>query len=290
MVPVRRLLHHPAQGLPELLGVARPAWTGAAAAWPRASRSAGRAGPAWPRRTAPASCRSSMWCRSGGSSTVLGKCRSSLFRSPCAPAAAQRDRHPQVAPAGRPPWPPAARWPARAAAARPSASTCLMTRVPSPSSSSRRAAQQPVRVAGVGRVQDVEPPGRVAPLVHRPDHGQLADPGLALQRQPLAGGVDRLDLPAAAQPQRTGADQAGQGHRGLAALSAAGRLAGSISFTCTTPPATPVVAAHRPAVHPGLDAAGQLAPTPGTDWRVASASAAWPSSTPWSPGSSTCRA
>ena len=97
----------------------------------------------------------------------------------------------------------------------------------------------PVLAAGLRGVQHTEAPGRVPSLVHRPEHGQLADPRLALKGEQLALGVSRIHLLAPAQPQRPGADQASQEHAGGARAPAVGRLPDSISFTCTTPPKRP---------------------------------------------------
>ena len=97
--------------------------------------------PCWPSlatKKGTSTCRSSMWWRSGGSSTVLGKNRSSLVRSPCA-----RWRSRVTA---------THRWFCREAVLAScsaevsafscralSTSTCRITSEPSPSSSSRRA-------------------------------------------------------------------------------------------------------------------------------------------------------
>ena len=71
--------------------------------------------------------------------------------------------------------------------------------------------------------------------------------------------------------------------------SDAGRLAGSMSFTCTTPPAAlSSPGTGRQYIRARIPLGSSTDTAPG--WRLASASAAWPSSTPWSPGSRTWRA
>ena len=67
-------------------------------------------------------------------------------------------------------------------------------------------------LAGQSRVEHVERSGRVPPLVHRAGQSELADPALALQRQPFGRVVQRLCLTACPQPQHAAAHQARQVH------------------------------------------------------------------------------
>ena len=116
---------------------------------------------------------------------------------------------------------------------------------------------EPAAAAG-GGVDHGEVGAGLGQLVHGADHREFADAGLALDGQPLARGVDRAHLVAAAQPQPTRADQAGQhdprrrgGHR-----RDPGALLGQLDVH--HPAGQPPLAAHRPAEHPGLGPAGQV--------------------------------
>ena len=119
---------------------------------------------------------------------------------------------------------------------------------------------QPVMSAGFGGVQHMERAGRVAAPVDSPQQRQLAGSGLALQREPLARG--HRPHP----PDRTRAATADRSRPGRAGTSAAATLSGaslpasSISFTCTTPPASRRWPCPRsgPAVHPRRGPGGQL--------------------------------
>ena len=100
--------------------------------------------------------------------------------------------------------------------------------------------------------------GRVAVLVHGAHHGEFADARLAFQRQPLAGVVHRLHLVAGAQPQRARADQPGQEHARRGDRLGARPHAALGELDVHDAAGEPALAAHRAAVHPGRDAAGQL--------------------------------
>ena len=69
---------------------------------------------------------------------------------------------------------------------------------------------QPLVVSCVGGVQHVQGTGWVAAPVHGLDQRQLAGSRLPLQREPLMPRVGLVHLIAPAQPERSGADQAGQ--------------------------------------------------------------------------------
>ena len=118
----------------------------------------------------------------------------------------------------------------------------------------------PVLAAGLRGVQHTEAPGRVPSLVHRPEHGQLADPRLALKGEQLARGVSRIHLLAPAQPQRPGADQASQEHAG-GRRGPGGRSASGLDQLHVHNAAEAAIAAHVPAVDPRL-APGAAQPLP----------------------------
>ena len=162
-----------------------------------------------------------MWWRSGGSSTVPGKNRSSLVRSAVAGPAAQRDRHPQRV------LPPAARASSSALASACSCralsrSTCRMTSVPSPSSSSPRARTSQSWPVASAASSTLNAPGRVAALVH----GTEQRPACPTPRSPSSASHSprRRPSPPGWQPRSqsaAGADQAGQEHAAPAALASA---------------------------------------------------------------------
>ena len=173
-----------------------------------------------------------------------------------------------------------------------SGSTCLMTSVPSPSSSSPAGLGQPVLAR--------RPRPRPARGTARPGcaAGAPRGPGPACRRRarPPAPATPRRRRPpppggsarshSAPLPTRPGRYMAGLG----AGTVGRGQGRGSISFTCTTPPASGP-SPRDPAGStsgPRRRWAGRPSPRPGCC--RASASVAWPSSTAWSPGSSTCRA
>ena len=119
-------------------------------------------------------------------------------------------------------------------------------------------AHQPVMAGGVGRVQHAEVPGRVLALVHGPDHGELPDPPLALQREPFAAVVGRFHLGAATQPERGRADQAGQEHRLLRAAGVGVPGGGLLDqLDVDDPVGGSSLLGQRPALDPGTGAGGQ---------------------------------
>src|SRR6266508_3936174 len=139
---------------------------------------------------------------------------------------------------------------------------------------------EPVLAARLRRVQHMESAGRIPPLVHRPDNGELPGPWLALKGEPLGRIVDRLHLAAPPKPEWPAFVQ----------TSAVGRLAGgSMSLAWTTPPTCPLPLRTGRQYIRALIPLGSSTATASERPR-SSASAAWPSSAVWSPGSSTCRA
>src|SRR6266536_2111928 len=119
---------------------------------------------------------------------------------------------------------------------------------------------EPVLAARLRRVQHMESAGRIPPLVHRPDNGELPGPWLALKGEPLGRIVNRLHLAAPPKPEWPATDQARQKHLRL-----------------------------RPDLG-GRPAGWRLDELGVDDPANVPTSAAWPSSAVWSPGSSTCRA
>src|ERR1039457_7205362 len=150
-------------------------------------------------------------------------------------------------------------------------------------------AGQPLLAGGIRGIEDVQEASRIAPLVHGPYHGQLAGSGLALQREPfIASPWWQPRSQSAPEPTSPGRKIRVSAPAPIPG-SRACRLPGSISFTCTPPPAprsSPCTGRHCIRALTPLGSSTTTAP----GCRRASASAACPSSTTWSPGSSTCRA
>ena len=201
--------------------------------------------------------RSSRWSRSGGSSTVLGNCRSRSWSALLSLSLARvTATHWGVTRPARVSW---SREPRLRSVGASSESTCRITTLSASPRSSVRTESQPVRVAR--RVLGVEPArtGRPAGDAAVRRAGRPACPPLA---RPRRRATRRTGRPA--RPPGRRAARAGPSPPGWAAASAWGGrwtvprgcavVQGDVGDDCRRP----VPAADLPAVHPGRLSRGQL--------------------------------